>query len=54
MLGLGTSILTGGVLSVSYSSLLVNAFIARVKADGGAVENRACLLSDLEALDPQE
>ena len=54
MLGLGTSILTGGVLSVSYSSLLVNAFIARIKADGGTVENRACLLADLEALDPQE
>ena len=53
MLGLGTSILTGGVLSVSYSSLLVNDFIARIKADGGTVENRACLLADVKALDPQ-
>ena len=50
MLGLGTSILTGGVLSVSYSSLLVNAFKTRVEADGGSVENTACLTTDVEFL----
>jgi len=38
----------------SLAETLVNAFIARVEADGGTVESKACLLADVEALDPQE
>ena len=41
-------------VEISLAETLVNAFIARVEADGGTVESKACLLADVEALDPQE
>jgi len=35
---------------VSLAETLVNAFTARVQADGGSVENTACITTDLEFL----
>lgn len=52
-LQIGTHILRQ-VGALSLAETLVNAFIARVEADGGTVESKACLLADVEALDPQE
>ena len=52
-IGIGTHILQQ-VRALSLAETLVNAFIARVEADGGTVESKACLLADVEALDPQE
>ena len=55
-IGIGTHILRqiSATVELSLAETLVNAFIARVEADGGTVESRACLLADVEALDPQE
>ena len=51
-LQIGTHILRQ-VRALSLAETLVNAFIARVEADSGTVESKACLLADVEALDPQ-
>ena len=51
-IGIGTHIIQR--VRISLAETLVNAFIARVEADGGTVESKACLLADVEALDPQE
>ncbi len=55
-LQIGTHILrqVRATAELSLAETLVNAFIARVEADSGTVESKACLLADVEALDPQE
>lgn len=47
-LNINNSLVSSG--GVSNEQLLLNAFVSRVEADGGSVENTACLLSDLTFL----
>lgn len=47
-IGIGTHIIQR--VRISLAETLVNAFIERVEAEGGSVENTACLTTDLEFL----
>jgi len=49
MLGLGSSLTSSSLVSPP-EEVLRSAFAARVKADGGYVENNACLLTAIKAL----
>ena len=49
MLGLGSSLTSSSLVS-SAEEVLRSAFAARVKADGGKVENNTCLLNALKDL----
>lgn len=51
-MGLGLGISVDWASLVPYYAKVASAFAARVKADGGTVENTACLKKDLKALNP--
>ncbi len=53
-MGLGLGISVDWASLVPYYAKVASAFAARVKADGGTVENTACLKKDLKALNPIE
>ena len=41
---------TRGTSSIPEEQVILNDFVSRVEADGGSVDNDACLLSDLTFL----
>jgi len=51
-MGLGLGISVDWASLVPYYAKVASAFAARVKADGGTVENTACLKKDLKVLSP--
>ena len=51
-MGLGLGISVDWASLVPYYAKVASAFAARVKADGGTVENTACLKKDLKVLNP--
>ena len=51
-MGLGLGISVDWASLVPYYAKVASAFAARVKADGGTVENAACLKKDLKVLNP--